>query len=74
MTNYVSYYDEYYNTKEKGLDPEHFLDVMEEVIAACDYYDNTFGWLANLSSTLRSMGNKFEENLSKIEKHELAKV
>lgn len=62
LGNYVTYYDNYYLVEEKGLDAEHFMEVLEDFIDVCENYVADYTWLASLSSALRELGNKFEQS------------
>lgn len=58
--NYSTYYDNYYCVDEKGLDTEHFMDCLEEVIATLELEEEANVWTGKLAAELRILGNRAE--------------
>lgn len=61
VTNYATYYQNFYETERFGIEEEDFKICLEEFIEFAEGYSEEYPWLSTLAIGLKLIGNKFEE-------------
>lgn len=61
ISNYATYYENFYETEQFGTDEEEFRDCINRFLIMCDHLKYKYKWLETLEVGLRLICNKFEE-------------
>lgn len=61
ITNYATYYQNYFETDEFGTNEENFKDCLQDFILLSEWLGDQHGWMSTLTVGLRLIEGKFEQ-------------
>lgn len=61
ITNYATYYQNYFETDKFGTDEKEFKDCIQDFILLSEWLESDHNWLSTLTIGLRLISGKFEE-------------